>query len=65
MKNYDKIIIWSILLFSAIIILTNCFFPKHQADSTGIFKVEANRIVQEISAGNEININNYQCFIYM
>lgn len=60
MKNYDKIIIWSILLFSAIIILTNCFFPKHHADSTGIFKVEANRIVQEISAGNEININNYQ-----
>ena len=60
MKNYDKIIVWNILLFSAIIVLTNCFFPKYQGNSTGIFKVETNRIAQEISAGNEVNINNYQ-----
>ena len=60
MKNYDKIFIWITFLFSAILILINLFFPENMTSSTGIFKIETNRILQEISDENEININNYQ-----
>ena len=60
MKKYDKIFIWITFLFSAILILINLFFPKNMTSSTGIFKIETNRIIQEISNENEINIDDYQ-----
>lgn len=60
MKNYDKIFIWITFLFSAILILINLFFPKNMTNSTGIFKIETNRILQEISDEKEINLNGYQ-----
>ena len=35
-------------------------FPKSIISSTGIFRIETNRIIQEISDGNEIDIDDYQ-----
>ncbi len=60
MKNFDKILIWITCIFSAILILTNLFFPKNTTNSTGVFKIEVNRIIREISDENEINIENFQ-----
>ena len=60
MKNYDKIFIWITFLFSAILILINLFFPKNMTSSTGIFKIETNRIIQEISDEQEINIDDHR-----
>ena len=60
MKNYDKIFIWITFLFSAILILINLFFPKNMTSSTGVFRIETNRIIQEISAEKELNIDDYQ-----
>ena len=59
MKSYDKMILLFALIFIVILFAVNLIFPKDQADSSGLFKVETNRVVQEITAGNEININNY------
>ena len=59
MKSYDKMITLFVLIFIVILFAVNLIFPKDQADSSGLFKVETNRVVQEITAGNEINISNY------
>ena len=60
MKRYDKMILLSALIFIAVLFAVNLIFPKDTADGGGLFKVEANRIAQEIAAGNEINLNNYR-----
>ena len=60
MKSYDKMILLSALIFIAVLFAVNIVFPKDTSDGGGLFKVETNRIAQEIAAGNEININNYR-----
>lgn len=60
MKNYDKIFVWVTFLFSAIFALTNLFFPENTTNNAGIFKVETNRVLREISDGNEVNIGDYR-----
>lgn len=60
MKSYDKMILLSALIFIAVLFSVNLIFPKDTADGGGLFKVETNRIAQEIAAGNEINLNNYR-----
>lgn len=60
MKSYDKMILLAALIFIAILFAVNLIFPKDTADGGGLFKVETNRIAQEIAAGNEINLNNYR-----
>ena len=63
MKRYDKMILLFALIFIAVLFAANITFPKDTSDSGGLFKVEANRIAQEIAAGNEININNYRTVV--
>ena len=60
MKSYDKMILLAALIFIAILFSVNLIFPKDTSDGGGLFKVETNRIAQEIAAGNEINLNNYR-----
>lgn len=60
MKRFDKMILLSALIFIAVLFTVNLIFPKDTADGGGLFKVETNRIAQEIAAGNEINLNNYR-----
>ncbi len=59
MKSYDKMILLFALIFLVILFAINLIFPKNMADNSGIFKVETNRVVQEITAGNKINISDY------
>lgn len=60
MKSYDKMILLFALIFIAVLFAVNIIFPKDMSDDSGLFKVETNRIAQEIAMGNEININNYR-----
>ncbi len=60
MKKFDKIFIWITFLFSGMLILINVFFPENMTNSTGMFNIETNRILQELSDEHEINIDDYQ-----
>ncbi len=60
MKSYDKIIIGFVIVFVVISGVTNLFLQFSKINNTGPYKVETNRIVQELEDGNKINADNYQ-----
>lgn len=60
MKSYDKIIGLFVFAFAVIFSTANIFLRLNKSNSTGLFKVEANRVVQELENGNEIALDNYQ-----
>ena len=60
MKSYDKIIALFVLSFAVITGAANIFLHLNKTNNTGLFKVEVNRVVQELENGNEVALDNYQ-----
>ncbi len=60
MKSYDKIIALFLLAFAVITGAANIFLHMNNTNNTGLFKVEVNRVVQELENGNEVALDNYQ-----
>lgn len=58
MKNFDKIFIAFFIFCFAFLIFLDLLFPK-SGGNIGIFKVESNRAVREISNGKQINLNGF------
>lgn len=60
MKGFDKIIAVFTSIYILIFLGVNIFLYRNNSDNMGLYRVEINRIVQEISNGNEVNTDNYE-----
>ena len=60
MKKFDKfIIVVSIIMFLIAVAMNFVMFGSEE-DTGALYKIEINRIEQEIMAGNEVNTENYK-----
>lgn len=59
MKSFDKIIAVFIVLMAAFFLIMNMILLKQNTSSVPLYKVEANRIEQELLSGNQISADDY------
>ncbi len=59
MKSFDKIIAAFILLMAAFFLTVNIILLKQNTSSVPLYKVEANRIEQELLSGNQVSADDY------
>ena len=59
MKSFDKIIAAFILLMAAFFLTVNMILLKQNTSSVPLYKVEANRIEQELLSGNQVSADDY------
>lgn len=59
MKSFDKIIAVFIVLMAAFFITVNAVLLKQNTSSVPLYKVEANRIEQELLSGRQVSAEDY------
>lgn len=63
MKKFDKFIIIVSFIIFFIVIIINFFIFGMKANNSKLYKIEINRIEQEILSGNEVFIENYKTIL--
>lgn len=63
MKNFDKFIIAVSITIIAVFAVINFILIRKPANDTGLYKVEINRIEQELSHGNEVYADSYKTIL--
>lgn len=63
MKNFDKFIIAVSITIIAVFAVINFILIRKPANDTGLYKVEINRIEQELSHGNEVDADSYKTIL--
>ncbi|MDE6424595.1 MAG: HAMP domain-containing histidine kinase [Ruminococcus sp.] len=63
MKTFDRFIIFVLFVIFLIVIVINFVIFDKNVNIGNLYKVETNRIEQEISAGNKVNCENYKTIL--
>ncbi|MCM1133722.1 MAG: HAMP domain-containing histidine kinase [Ruminococcus flavefaciens] len=63
MKTFDRFIAVVLFIILAVILVMNFIISGRKTDNTRLYKVEINRIEQEIAEGNEVNADSYDSIV--